>query len=331
MKWTILILVVLVLVVAGCFTYWDITDTTPGRKWTQVTASAPFGSLSGFTSVEYKGNLWIIGGAEHVGDNGEAWHTSDGITWNGVSSPVVVPQRDWASSAVFKDALWVIGGKTDETQALHHDAWYSSDGFTWSDIQPAAEFSPRFGHSTVVFKDRIWVIGGNLGNMSDNLANDVWYSDNGISWQQATPAAEFSPRSDHSSFVYQDKIWVIGGRNSHDYFYDVWYSGDGIHWTQATASAPFGDTSIKAVVFDGRIWVLQTTYGRKATYPWGTEKSPGIWYSYDGITWTKVMSSPGFFDEEYNGRQPVPIVFDNRLWVLQQYSRGTGIWYTMAN
>jgi hypothetical protein len=235
-----------------------------------------------------------------------------------------------ASSAVFNDALWVIGGADPETFPPGTSIWYSGNGITWSEMQPKAVFSPRAWHSTVVFRDRIWVIGGNRGTTTEDLAGDVWYSGDGITWQQATPAAEFSPRADQSSFVYQDKIWVIGGRDNTGYINDVWNSGDGIHWTQVIASAPFAREAVfHAVVFDGRMWVIQAGEVKKEGSSWITERTEGIWYSYDGITWTKVRSSPEFFKEEYNVGQPHPMVFDNRLFVLQRYNRGAGIWYTM--
>jgi hypothetical protein len=328
-KWAILIVTLLVLVTAGYYVYQDITDTTPGRTWTKVTLSAPFGATSGFTSAEYHGKLWLIGGSGNARNGGTVWYTSDGMTWTPGSSADMVPQRVGASSAVFRDALWVIGGSDQGTLTPGNSIWYSGNGINWSEMQPKAVFPPRAWHSTVVFRDRIWVIGGNRGTMAEDLAGDVWYSDDGVLWQQATPAAEFSPRADHSSFVYQDKMWVIGGRDNTGYISDVWNSGDGVHWTQVTPSAPFSrDAFLHAVVFDGRMWVIQTFQVRNENYPWVTERSLGIWYSYDGITWTKVMSSPEFFKEEYNGGQPQPIVFDNRLFVLQQYSRDTGIWYT---
>jgi hypothetical protein len=328
-KWTIVIAIALILVIAGCYTYWDISDTTPGRTWTKVTPSAPFGARSGFTSAEYHGKLWLIGGSGNTGTDRDAWYTSDGITWTRESSAEMVPQRLGASSAVFRDALWVIGGSDAQTYTPGNGIWYSGNGINWSEIQPKAVFSPRSSHSTVVFRDRVWVIGGNRGTIHDELTNDVWYSDDGISWVQATPAAEFSPRSDHSSFVYQDKIWVVGGRDSTGYLNDVWYSGDGIHWTKAPSSAPFAtDTSFQAVIFDGRMWVLQISYGQKADFPWVTDTIQGIWYSYDGITWTNVRGTPEFYKGEYNRGQPLPIVFDNRLFVLQQRGMNTGIWYT---
>ncbi|MFA5266606.1 MAG: hypothetical protein WC379_01435 [Methanoregula sp.] len=328
-KWAILIVTLLVLVTAGYYVYQDITDTTPGRTWTKVTLSAPFGATSGFTSAEYHGKLWLIGGSGNARNGGTVWYTSDVMTWTPTTSTDMVPRSVGSSSAVFRDALWVIGGSDQGTLTPGNGIWYSGNGINWSEMQPKAVFPPRAWHSTVVFRDRIWVIGGNRGTETEDLAGDVWYSDDGILWQQATPSAEFSPRADHSSFVYQDKMWVIGGRDNTGYISDVWNSGDGIHWTQVTASAPFsGEASFNAVVFDGRMWVLQTSEDRSENYSWVMEKTRGIWYSYDGITWTKVMSSPEFFKEEYNGGQPQPIVFDNRLFVLQQYSRDTGIWYT---
>ena len=43
----------------------------------------------------------------------------------------------------------------------------------------AASFSGRYGHASVVFDNNMWVIGGR-----DELGrkNDVWFSEEGISW-----------------------------------------------------------------------------------------------------------------------------------------------------
>jgi leucine-zipper-like transcriptional regulator 1 len=305
-KWTILILSVLVLVVVGCYVYWDITDTTPGRKWIQTTSNGPFQTVGGFSSAEYKGEYWVVGGGDDEDTAGDVWHTSDGITWNHSSTPATVPSRWQASSAVFNGVLWVIGGQTPSSNSLRNDVWYSNDGLTWSEVRTAAEFAPRFGHSTVVFNDKIWVIGGNLGTGSDFFTNDIWNSDNGIYWQQVNPDAEFSPRAGQSSFVYRNKIWVIGGKDSTGYLNDVWNSDDGIHWDQVTSSAPFNRAMSEAVVYDNRMWVL---YGSK------------VWWSRDGVTWKFVGSTPFFISYYY--------VFDNRLWVFESNQPFAGLWYTM--
>jgi hypothetical protein len=43
-------------------------------------------------------------------------------------------------------------------------------------------------------------------------------------WLQTTPAAPFSARSDHTTVVFDNKIWVIGGRDGGGVKNDVWYS-----------------------------------------------------------------------------------------------------------
>ena len=331
-KWTLLILFVLVLVVAGCYVYWDITDTTPCRKWTQATVPAPFGYKEGFTSAEYKGKLWVIGGTNNSGPNGEAWFTSDGITWNHESSADMVPQRLGATTGVFRDALWILGGKDNKTGTPGNDIWYSNDGIAWTEIQPKTIFPPRSGHSTVVFRDRIWVIGGNSGY----LTNDIWSSEDGITWRQETPAAEFSPRAGHSAFVYHDQLWIIGWR---DYTWrddtqdqtDVWNSNDGITWTLVAVPEVFEHGSpVSVAVFDDRIWAFQDPHTWDCGDLWCRESPKGIWYSYDALKWTKVKTSPEFFKwEYYNGQPPLPIVFQNRLYVLQGHKeKQSGIWYT---
>jgi hypothetical protein len=123
MKWVLLILAILTALVVGYCAFLLFFDTTPGKDWTRVTESAPFGSKGGFTSAEYKGKLWLIGGSGNTGPDGEVWYTSDGVTWNRESSPSVVPQKRGASSAVFRDALFVIGGVTGPGQTLHNDIW----------------------------------------------------------------------------------------------------------------------------------------------------------------------------------------------------------------
>ena len=79
-----------------------------------------------------------------------------------------------------------------------------------------------------------------------------------MDWTQATTSAGWSARQWHTSVVFDNKIWVIGGcENSSSYKNDVWYSTDGVNWTQATAnagwSARYGHTS---VVFNNKIWVI---------------------------------------------------------------------------
>jgi N-acetylneuraminic acid mutarotase len=67
----------------------------------------------------------------------------------------------------------------------------------------------------------------------------IGYSRAQMTWTQATANAGWSKRAGHTSVVFDNKIWVIGGdeHSSSAYYNDVWHSSNGINWTQATANA----------------------------------------------------------------------------------------------
>jgi len=128
-------------------------------------------------------------------------------------------------------------------------------------------------------------------------------------WAQATSSASWLTRRSHTSVVFDNKIWVMGGFRG-TMLNDVWYSSDGITWTQATSSAGWtaraGHTS---VVFDNKMWVIGG-----GTYD--------VWYSSDGVTWVQATSSAGWTVR--NGHASV--VFDNKMWVI---GGGTNdVWYS---
>jgi len=73
----------------------------------------------------------------------------------------------------------------------------------------------------------MWLINGTLeGNALS--AHDVWSSDDGVHWRQAAVAPAFGERFAHGSVVFDDRLWVVGGRHTHHEYAgpqnDVWYS-----------------------------------------------------------------------------------------------------------
>jgi len=323
------LLLLILLAAGGWYAYWTFIDASPGKTWTRVTASAPV-SPGGRAVAEYKGQLWIIGGADFMGNGGISWHSADGRNWIEEASPEMVPQRVGPSLVVFKDAIFLIGGSGGQWEESHNDVWYSGSGVTWSQIQPDAGFSPRLGAGTAVFHDRIFVIGGNTGNVTSRCTSDVWSSDDGIAWRQESSAAGFPPRSYPSVLVYRGRLWVIGGwDDAGGQYNDVWSSDDGIRWTGVTPSAAFArNCPAGAVVFDDRMWAIQNFYVIDPSRPGSMDRSQGIWTSTDGKTWNKLMASPEFFRQEFSSQPPAPVVFHNRLFVLQEGYGSTGIWYT---
>jgi hypothetical protein len=126
-------------------------------------------------------------------------------------------------------------------------------------------------------------------------------------WTLATDTATWSGRFFHTSVVFDNKIWVIGGYDgSGSPRKDVWYSSDGINWTLATDTAPWSGRYIHtSVVFDNKIWVIGGLDDN-----WSLKKD--VWYSSDGINWTEATSSAPW-SERYGHTS---VVFDNKIWVI---------------
>ncbi|MDH5683494.1 MAG: T9SS type A sorting domain-containing protein [candidate division WOR-3 bacterium] len=128
-----------------------------------------------------------------------------------------------------------------------------------------------------------------------------------MEWICATDSAGWSKRSDFSSVVFNNKIWILGGRNARDSCKtDVWYSSNGIDWTCATDSAGwpgrYGHTS---VVFDNKIWIL-------GGFTNGYVLLNDVWYSSNGVNWTCATNSAGWLVRSYH----TSVVFDNKIWII---------------
>ena len=62
-------------------------------------------------------------------------------------------------------------------------------------------------------------------------------------------------RWNHSSLVYDNKMWVLGGYDSVNRFNDVWDSTNGINWSQTTASANWPARRYHAsLVYNNKMW-----------------------------------------------------------------------------
>jgi hypothetical protein len=121
-----------------------------------------------------------------------------------------------------------------------------------------------------------------------------------------TPAAAFGKRAGHRSVVFDNKIWVIGGRdaNTQKPLNDVWYSADGVNWIQATPSAAFTPRwDFGMTVFENRMWVIG-----------GSEDGithNDVWCSSDGIHWTRPTLHAGFSPR----MEPSAVTYKGKIWV----------------
>ncbi|NMH89924.1 Kelch repeat-containing protein [Flavivirga algicola] len=130
-----------------------------------------------------------------------------------------------------------------------------------------------------------------------------------------TDNAEFSKRWGHTTVVYNDKLWVIGGDDG-DGKNDVWSSSNGISWDEVASNAAFsGRWRHTSVVFNNKLWVI-------GGYD-GTRKND-VWSSSDGITWTEATSNAPF-----TGRYGhTTVVYKDKLWVIggDDTSKKNDVW-----
>jgi hypothetical protein len=112
----------------------------------------------------------------------------------------------------------------------------------------------------------------------------VWSSPDGVTWTEATAAAQWSKRQHPTLAVHDGKMWILGGYTGNTYMNDVWSSTDGSTWTQETASADWpGRSNHTTAVHDGKLWVLGGNLGA------GVEAND-VWSSADGVTWTQLKA-----------------------------------------
>jgi dihydrofolate reductase len=272
--------------------------------------------------------MWIIGGSggSKIIIANDVWSSTNGATWTEVkSNDLAAPDtkgfspRARHASVVFDNRMWVIGG--DFGSSRFNDVWSSTDGVTWTTATDAAAFSARSYHTAVAFDvaddnegEKMWVIGGTRGG------NEVWSSTNGATWIEETKdsSAKFSARHSHTSVVFDDKMWVIGGNNGSSRLNDVWKSTNGVTWTTATDSAVFSVRSAHtSVVFDDgsgeKMWVIGGTTD-------GDYKNE-VWSSYDGITWTYEINTEKFVARH----EHTSVVFDEKVWVIGGQTINTGL------
>jgi hypothetical protein len=218
----------------------DVWCSTNGNSWAKVCDSAPWGPRQNYSTVEYQGKLWLLGGwyENNTGVN-DVWSSTDGATWTIAASTVPWSQRGVGGFVAFNNKLWVIGN-ADPNYHYSSDVWSSSDGVVWDMVTDSA-FPKRNYPGCVVFKNKIWIIGG-CNSVSSQLF-DVWNTADGLHWTQVGYSESWTPREGFGCLSFDNKMWIIGGSDYHPstagarYFGDVWFSINGVEWNDVTISS----------------------------------------------------------------------------------------------
>ena len=288
--------------------------TLSNWNWTEVSSAADWTARGYHTSVVYDNKIYILGGYDGGPYLNDVWYSADGgYTWVEVAGSAEWSARRGHTSVVFDNKIFVMGGLATPG----NDVWYSSDGgVSWIEATGSAEWIKRRYFCSVVYNNKIIVLGG-LYNHVDGVLNaldDVWSSsDGGFTWMEVTPSAEWSARYQHSSVVFDNKIFVMGGYAASN-LNDVWSSSDGgLNWVQVN-------------VYNNKIYVM----GGSAS---GVSLND-VWYTSDGgLTW---MEAGGFSGWQIRNLF-TSVVYDKKLYVLgglalyDDSTKLNDIWYLGDN
>ncbi len=227
-----------------------------------------------FPSTFLNNKIYIASGWNGfwVGCGGDVWHSTNGKGWLNdtrmapwVTSGKITDGRFEHTLTTHNSKMYLMGGSTCYNNLQPGDVWSSADGSNWNQLTTSnAVLGNRLGHTTISFKGKLFTIGG-FTMPNDGFVNDVVSSSDGINWQTETSSAPWSPRGDHSAFVFNNKMWVAGGH----------YQG----WPDLGIEI-IGDTAVQYLIsINGGPSILSTL-----------EYYSDVWSSSDGKTWTHYLS-----------------------------------------
>jgi len=287
-------------------------------SWVPATSTAEWEQRDSAASFIFQNKIWIMGGLRgdtvtssgHVVEYWEAphfndiWSTSDGVTWTEERANAAWTPRRSMSVVEFNGELWMFGGWSP-ISGYSQEIWKSSDGVVWTRATTTAPWSAREGQQVEIFQNKIWTLGG-VNYDTRQVFNDVWYSSDGLNWQQA-PSAPWSPRWDDAITVHDGKLFLTAGMNlNKQTFNDVW-SFDGTNWQLITDSPPWQSRQGHGLVsYKGYLWSV----GRLNDSEGGGVND--IWFSKDGHEWQKTNTDPLWLGREDHA----VLVYNDRIYVF---------------
>ncbi|BFZ64595.1 Negative regulator of mitotic exit [Saitoella coloradoensis] len=242
---------------------------TPSFPWSSHTLPTPhpfprYGHASPATSGP-NGEVYIFGGLVRSKPRNDLWvlkpHPSDPkLGWDvRIVQTFGEPpgRRVGHAAALVGNAFIVFGGDTkvtldgaeDEVDLTPHDAdlhLLNTTTRTWSKahLSPAsARPAGRYGHTLSLLGSRLYVFGGQVDGyfFNDLVSFDLNELNTPKSrWELAptAPGTAIPPaRTNHSSVVHNDKLYIAGGTDGSVWYNDTWvYDPRTTEWTQVTTT-----------------------------------------------------------------------------------------------
>ena len=194
-----------------------------------------------------------------------------------------------------RDTLWV----------MHHAGiWFSLDGKEWNKSELTNVLKDNAFLDYVWFKNALYSLGTFEGNVEHyKFTSAISRTSDMKNWETLAAESNLPKRFFYHPFVFDNKIWIIGGNDGSNQFdgannfSDIWNSTDGVKWIKQADNLPFGKREhSQFVFFKDKIYMLNSD----------------VWSSSDGMKWSKVADR--LAKENIFGYAAV--VYDNQIWLL---------------
>jgi len=196
-----------------------------GERWSLVTDRAPWRGRYAAGSVVFDGRMWVMGGCGGGRLFNDIWSSADGVHWTLEAAEAPWSRRQlFSMAAVHAGKIWLLGGGITNYHPFraYRDVWSSPDGRNWTKVSDCAPWPARIWSSSAVYMNRLWVLTGFRAEPTWNNFSDVWYSADGEHWRELVTEAIWAPRHEVSVYVFDEKLWVVGG-NAWPLMNDSWY------------------------------------------------------------------------------------------------------------
>jgi N-acetylneuraminic acid mutarotase len=146
--------------------------------------------------------------------------------------------RRFHTTIQYNGNLIIFGGKDyDNLNSFPKDIWlFNLQKETFKQLMVTGETKPRCEHVSVLINHKMIVFGGLFFNERNNwtsildLKKNEWIHNQMESKDEILP----DPRSQHSSVVYDEKMYIFGGRNdTFEYLNDLWsFDPETLKWNK---------------------------------------------------------------------------------------------------
>src|SRR6267378_60842 len=184
-------------------------------------------------------------------------------------------------------------------RAFHHDGvWLSKDGITWRKTELTDIVNRQAFLDYVKFKGAIYAIGTFTGNIEHyTQTTQIAKTSDYKSWEVLSKNSNLPKRYFYHPFVFQNKIWIVGGEDAAGKYSDAWVSSDAVQWTKVADNLPFGQRAGQHfVIFKDKLYMIDYD----------------VWVSSDGLQW--ALLTPKIAEGNIFGYSVE--VFDDILWLV---------------